>query len=181
MRILDIGCGKNKYRGNDGDKVIGMDMSKDADADFVHDVTKIPWPFENNQFDKIYTHHCLEHVDRSRLLDIMNEMRRVVKDRGIVEIHVPHFSSMTAYGSPDHVTQFAANTFEWFNAFGFKLQSLKLHYTDWQKPVGPLKRAFAHAVEWLANRNVHFAERFWLYWVGGFFEISAVLSVVKDN
>lgn len=44
MKILDLGCGNNKYRiANLGDEVIGVDFVKEGtQADIVHDLDTFP-------------------------------------------------------------------------------------------------------------------------------------------
>jgi predicted SAM-dependent methyltransferase len=61
MKILDVGCGNNKYKGNKGDIVIGIDKVKLKGVDVVHDIEKTPWPFKTNEFDCVICSHVLEH------------------------------------------------------------------------------------------------------------------------
>ena len=46
LKILDLGCGKNKIKGS-----IGLDNVSLDDVDIVHDILNIPYPLEDNYFD----------------------------------------------------------------------------------------------------------------------------------
>ena len=47
-RILDVGCGLNKYP-----NAIGLDYNPKTGADVIHDLAVVPYPFEDNEFDVI--------------------------------------------------------------------------------------------------------------------------------
>ena len=56
MKVLDIGCGVNKVEGS-----IGVDVVKMPGVDVVHDLSLIPWPFEDDEFSTVIANHFLEH------------------------------------------------------------------------------------------------------------------------
>ena len=56
MKILDIGCGRNKH-----ENTIGIDHHKVEGVDAICDIED-GLPFKDNIFDKIYCSHILEHV-----------------------------------------------------------------------------------------------------------------------
>ena len=53
MKILDIGCGKNKIKGMKGDIVIGLDSKKLKGVDIVWNLEKTLLPFKNNYFNQL--------------------------------------------------------------------------------------------------------------------------------
>ena len=57
-RILDLGCGNKKRAG-----AIGLDINPRSMADVVHDLNKLPYPFEDSGFDEIYLDNVLEHLE----------------------------------------------------------------------------------------------------------------------
>jgi len=87
---LDIGCGNNKKKG-----FIGMDIITSSDIDIVGDVGKYGIPLKDNSVDEIFSFHFLEHVED--VMTIVEEIHRVLKIGGIVEIVVPHFSNIGSY------------------------------------------------------------------------------------
>jgi predicted SAM-dependent methyltransferase len=56
-KILDVGCGSNKYEG-----AIGLDNNPRTAADVIHDLGQIPYPFKDNEFDLIVSRHAVEHI-----------------------------------------------------------------------------------------------------------------------
>ena len=47
-RILDVGCGQNKYPG-----AVGIDSNPRTQADVIHDLGITPYPFADTEFDEI--------------------------------------------------------------------------------------------------------------------------------
>jgi SAM-dependent methyltransferase len=114
MKILDIGCGNNKYIGpNKKDKVIGIDSVKLDQVDVVHNLEKFPWPFKDNEFDRVVTNHCLEHL--TDLVKTMEEIHRITKRNSLIEINVPYFAFYGAFQDPTHKRFFTWKTFEYFS------------------------------------------------------------------
>lgn len=86
MKILDLGCGKRKRKG-----VIGIDISKDTDADIIHDLNVFPYTFADNEFDYIYADNIIEHLDN--VIKVVEELYRISKNGATVKIIVPFFRS----------------------------------------------------------------------------------------
>lgn len=182
--ILDVGCGKHKYP-----NAIGIDIDKNSDADVIHDLNKVPYPFPKNKFDLIIMDHILEHLPNT--LEVMNEIYRIAKPNAKVIIKVPHFSSVVAWENPDHKKAFALRTFHTFhneyfyqkNIPRFDVCKQRLNYLIF----GRKEKGIFHGIKILlnkflsffANLSPRFCERVWCYWVGGFGEIEVELNVVK--
>lgn len=66
-----------------------------SDADIVCNVGKQGIPLKSNSVDEIFSFHFLEHVGNTLL--VIEEIYRVLKPNGIVEIVVPHFSNIDSY------------------------------------------------------------------------------------
>lgn len=94
-KILDIGCGKNKVCG-----ALGLDIDKSANPEILHDLNVYPYPIKDNEFDKIYAKHVIEHVNDPVLF--LQECYRILKVGGTIFVETPHFSSRVAYSEPDH-------------------------------------------------------------------------------
>ena len=127
---IDLGCGKWKKEG-----YAGFDMAPLPNVDVVCDLNKgIPLP--DKSVDRVYTTHFLEHVDNP--LFLIEEIWRVLKVEGIVEIKVPHWSNWLAY-NPTHRSFWASNSFDifdpkskffFYSKASFNILSLKLVYGD---------------------------------------------------
>ena len=84
--ILELGCGNSKQFTNS----ISIDLVDINGVDIVCDLNK-GFPFiPDNSIDEIHSVHFLEHIDN--LGNIMKEIHRILKPKGIKIITVPHFS-----------------------------------------------------------------------------------------
>lgn len=94
-RVLDIGCGSNKWPG-----AVGVDISSDTDADIVMDLDSFPYEIESDSFDQILCQDVIEHVKEP--YRVMQELHRIGRPGARVHLRTPHFSSVLAYGDPTH-------------------------------------------------------------------------------
>ena len=78
-RILDIGCGNNKFPGS-----LGMDVNPRTAADVIHDLDELPYPFAADSFDEVIGRHVIEHVKEP--LAVMCELHRITRAGGIVRL-----------------------------------------------------------------------------------------------
>lgn len=123
MKILDLGCGTNKYKGGADDIVIGMDKAKLEGVDIVHDADAPIYPFKDNEFDLIMSTFGFEHFDD--LIAVLEECHRILKPNGIIKIKVPHCSCVPgAYGDITHK--------HFFSYFSFRNAIDKKGNTPWE-------------------------------------------------
>jgi SAM-dependent methyltransferase len=101
---LNIGCGRRRL---DGYK--GVDMFPDPAVDTVWDLTKIPWPFENESVESVVTWHFLEHLPGYSLHNAMSEIHRILKVGGELYIKVPYMESPIF--NPNHMRSFDRGSF----------------------------------------------------------------------
>lgn len=101
---LDVGCGPHKKVG-----YIGIDILPMDGVDFLVDFNKESLPIDNNSVDEIYTSHFLEHVENP--VKLMEEFNRILKDGGILEIIVPHYTNPYAHHFT-HKTYWSSYAFE---------------------------------------------------------------------
>ena len=85
-RVLDIGCGINKSAG-----ALGMDVNPRTDADVIHDLNDLPYPFADDEFDEVIGHHVIEHVHDP--MAVMVELHRITRHGGLVKLMVPHWTN----------------------------------------------------------------------------------------
>ena len=108
MKLLDLGCGNRKYPG-----AIGIDNNPNTEADIIHDLNSIPYPFEDSSFDEIIADNVLEHLDNP--LKVMEEIHRISKNDAKVVIAVPYFRSFYATIDPTHKNYFGVWWFKYFD------------------------------------------------------------------
>ncbi|MGQ0542689.1 MAG: class I SAM-dependent methyltransferase [Blastocatellia bacterium] len=181
MKILDVGCGTNKYEG-----AIGLDNNPRTAADVIHDLGSIPYPFEDNEFDLIVSRHVVEHVPD--VMEFVCELHRISKPGGRISLLTPHYTNPDWANDPTHRNHINSYTFNTFmpgrQVFGF--------YTNIQlKPVkcyvSLLSLWRALGIEFLVNidqkaPSMRFLRKFWEHYLSYAFrgkEIHFEFEVVK--
>lgn len=164
MKILDVGCGKTKRAG-----AIGIDKNPKTQADVIHDLNCFPYPFDDNQFDRIICDSVLEHLDD--LFRVMEEIHRILVPDGIVEINVPYYTSFDAFTDPTHRHFFTSRSFDYFRedyAYGYyttaRFEVRKIHLTFLRlKQLGGISPHAMLGIEFFANRWMKIYEAFFAY------------------
>ena len=108
--ILELGAGSVPI-----EEAIHHDRVKHADyIDIAHDLDILPWPFEDNQFDKVYAIDVFEHLNLE-IVEWLGEARRILKDGGELEIRLPAWDNPLSYRDPTHKRVFHPETFDYFD------------------------------------------------------------------
>jgi SAM-dependent methyltransferase len=175
-QALHIGCGMHKMPG-----AIGLDIVDLPGVDVVVDLERESIPFPDNSFEIVYAHHVLEHI--TRLNDVLTELHRVCRPGARIEIVVPYFTCVGAFGDPTHVRFFTYGTFEhftetknkelytWFSSTRFAIKYRRIGF-------GRLFRLLG--VQWWANRWPNIYENFFAYMLPAR-TLTVELIVTKDT
>jgi SAM-dependent methyltransferase len=107
VRILDAGCGINKYPGS-----FGIDRNPASRADVLCDLDRLPYPFRDNTFDLIRAIHVIEHV--SNVIGTMEEFHRLARPGGHVLIVTPHYTDFSSFCDPTHRWHLNSFSFRYF-------------------------------------------------------------------
>jgi Methylase involved in ubiquinone/menaquinone biosynthesis len=182
MKILDVGCGANKYEG-----AIGLDNNPRTAADVIHDLGEIPYPFPDDEFDLIVSRHVVEHVPD--VMAFITELYRITKPGGRIRLVTPHYTNPDWATDPthrNHFNSYSFNTFTERQVFDF--------YTDVElKPiknyVSLLNLWRALGIEFLVNLDqknsrFRFARKFWEHYLSYIFrgkELHFEFEVVKNQ
>lgn len=102
MRKLNLGCGPYPQTG-----YINIDINIRHKPDVLRDVRK-GLPFDTNSIDVVMANHFLEHLYREELLDLIEEIYRVLIPGGIFSFLVP----IVLEAQLDHVQIFDKETFD---------------------------------------------------------------------
>lgn len=175
-KVLEIGAGVDYYKGGKDEKVVYLDNVKLSHIDVVHDLNKYPYPFKDNEFDKIICNHILEHViDLDKTL---KEIKRISRNGAIIKITGPHFSCGVSYRDPTHKRVFSYFTFDYYTKdcfyapVVFNIKSRRLNFT---------RQAFTF-LNYLFNPLINISpliyERFFC-WIFPCAEVHFELEVVK--
>lgn len=132
MKRLNLGCGTDIKKG-----WINLDNSVLTGVDVKHNILKFPYPFKNNEFDYILASHILEHFYPEEITKIMNELHRIIKKDGILEIRVPYYNSPNNFQVLDHKTQFEFESFNQFRGKGFNCSLGKKEWQIFEKKGSP--------------------------------------------
>lgn len=104
---IDIGAGMVRDEG-----WLTLDIA--GNPDIRHDLTQMPWPFEDESVDRLRCHHVLEHLAPQCKVPIFNEMWRVLKVGGTADIEVPVYPFVQAIADPTHLSYWHPESFDYF-------------------------------------------------------------------
>lgn len=187
MKVLDVGCGRNKHPG-----AVGMDWDPASEADVIYDLNTFPYPFPDDEFDQVICSHIVEHLDR--VVPFMEEIHRLAKNGALVRIVTPHFTNRFSYADPTHRHHFGAASFDGFLIPTERHASLLGRILELEYPSArfrtkarfekvSLRLSFGRpyrflGVQWLANRFLNLYELY-LAFLFPARDIYLVLRVVK--
>ena len=107
VKILDIGCGRHKTPG-----AVGIDSNPRSDADVLHDLDAVPYPFPDDEFDLIIGNQVIEHV--ADILAVMAELYRIARPGAVIRLDTPHYSDVASYTDPTHRHHLTTESFSYF-------------------------------------------------------------------
>jgi SAM-dependent methyltransferase len=158
LRILDVGCGINKYQG-----AIGIDINPSTAADVICDLDRFPYPFADRSFDRVRAIHVIEHL--TDVIGAMEEFHRLLRVGGKVRIETPHYTDFSSFCDPTHKHHLNSFSFRYFGAndagFGyyttakFREISIRIRLLSFWKWLG---------FEYLVNTLPRF-RRFWEHYL----------------
>jgi SAM-dependent methyltransferase len=182
MKILDVGCGANKYPG-----AIGLDKNPKTAADVIHDLGDLPYPFPDNEFDLVVSFHVVEHVPD--VMAFITELYRITRPGGRIRLVTPHYTNPDWAGDPTHRNHLSSYSFDTFvperRNFAFytdvNLKIVRRHVTL-------LNLWRATGIEFLVNLDerwpsMRFLRKFWEHYLSFVFrgkELNFEFEVEKD-
>ena len=112
---LLIGCGRRREKLmydqsspelSQWQGLVTLDINLDHEPDVCHDLTSLPYPFDDNTFDEIHAYEVLEHTgaqgDYKFFFAQWSEFWRIMKPNGLFFATVPSWKSEWAWGDPSH-------------------------------------------------------------------------------
>lgn len=104
---LELGCGARKRHVD----AIGVDRLDYEGVDLVGDVFEILCSLPAACTQSVHAYHFFEHVDD--LPTLLENIARVLKPGGVLDVEVPHFSNPYFYSDPTHSKFFGLYTFSY--------------------------------------------------------------------
>ena len=158
MRILDVGCGINKYPAS-----IGIDRNAGTRADVLVELDHFPYPFRDSQFDQVRAIHVIEHV--ADVIRTMEEFARLARPGGRIVLSTPHYTDFSSFCDPTHRWHLNSFSFRYFGAdnagYGY-YSRVRLREISVRLKLLALWRWLGF--EFLVNRFPRF-RRFWEYYL----------------
>ncbi len=93
--------------------------------DIVADARHLP--FQDESFFEVRVFHLLEHLPRESLIPTMNDIWRITKFGGAVDIEIPLTPSDVAWADPTHISFFVSGTWDYFIQNGAQEQHRLLY------------------------------------------------------
>ena len=123
MTKLNIGAGRDIKP-----DYVNLDIAALPGIDVVHDINKLPLPFNDSVCDAVYAKDVLEHVD---YIPLLKDLYRIMEPGAKLTVFVPHWTSTNMYTDPQHKHFFAIRTFGFFCKESPYLKSVdRSYYTD---------------------------------------------------
>ena len=105
---LNLGCGTD-IRGD----CVNVDRHPLEGVEIVIDLSKVPYPFRDGQFEEVYMLSILEHLPNT--IQVLEEVHRIAKRGALVFVHVPYWNSYISIVDPTHIKSFHEKTFNFFD------------------------------------------------------------------
>ena len=106
--ILNLGCGRRHMT-----DAVNLDITPDTDPDVVHNLNLTPWPFKDEQFQRVVMLDVMEHLD-----DVGQDDGRdstvSAKTRQFLRSRFHNFSCGNAFTDPTHRHYFGRFSFNYF-------------------------------------------------------------------
>lgn len=100
LKVLNVGCGFDKFA---APNVVNVDLYEICAPDLVWDLNQTPLPYPDEYFDLIIANHILEHLEN--WWNLFNDLSRMLKINGRIEVWVPGEGSDSIFGYRDHVKE----------------------------------------------------------------------------
>ena len=118
-KILILGCGMRRLPHS-----IHVDINPKVNPDVVWDLTKYPWPFEDNRFKTIIAEHILEHIwtqgDVEGYFKLFREIWRVCENGAQVICETPYAMHTLAYADIGHRSFWIPATYNFISKKEYK-------------------------------------------------------------
>jgi SAM-dependent methyltransferase len=115
INVLHIGSGQkfdDRFHQQPNIRYITNDLAALNGISWPADLNNFSWPFPDSYFDRVLAIDIIEHLDNPKL--VFEEIHRVLKKSGEVEIQVPHFGSLAHASDMTHRHGFTPLSFGFF-------------------------------------------------------------------
>ena len=104
---LNLGCGNKNIDG-----FVNHDLTRHSPhVDIAHDLNELPWPWEDDQFERVVAASVLEHLYHNLLVS-MNEIWRISEPDGLAVVKLPYWKAEISWNDPTHVWKVGPHVFD---------------------------------------------------------------------
>ena len=124
MKFLDNGCGRGEFLGafaRLGLETYGTDIVQGCKQTQLVNLNQDELPFPEGTFDVVFSKSVIEHIEKQE--HYMQEMRRVLKEDGLLIILVPDWKTQCIifYEDPTHIHPYTQKSIDrLLNMMGFR-------------------------------------------------------------
>jgi SAM-dependent methyltransferase len=107
---LNLGCGNAPLPNSvNHDRTLHSEF-----VDIAWDLSRLPWPWEDEEFDAIVAKAVLEHLNHNLLISV-NECWRILEPGGTLYMKLPAWNCEVSYQDPTHQWFYSPRVFEYFD------------------------------------------------------------------
>lgn len=105
---LNLGCGYKKIKG-----FVNIDIRPEVNPDMLCDLSE-GIPFESDSVETVVAFDFLEHIEMGKTVEMMTEIWRVLRDKGVFELFVPSTDGRGSFQDPSHRSFWNINSFKYY-------------------------------------------------------------------
>jgi predicted SAM-dependent methyltransferase len=125
--ILNLGCGADIR-----EDAVNLDIIKRKGVNVVYDFKK-RIPFVEGRFERVIANYVLCQICLPEdFMCVMNEIWRVLKKEGILEIRVPDARFACAFQDPMDCRRFVKETFDYFDKDHYRYKVFNYGFKPWK-------------------------------------------------
>jgi len=126
MKQLDLGAGgaARMWEGVTDENYYPIDVEPTSDKVTKADLILEPIPFDDDSFDVVTAHDFMEHIPyfvyfgkkrKNCIIELFNEIYRVLKHDGIFHMQSPAFPSNASVSDPGHVSYWTEESVNYYS------------------------------------------------------------------
>ena len=77
--------------------LLGLSLTKENKNHIKWDLCKFPYPFKENSIESFQSEDVFEHIDYNKLVDIIDEIYRILKPNSLFRLSMPDYNCDILY------------------------------------------------------------------------------------
>jgi SAM-dependent methyltransferase len=91
MRVLKLYAGDITGNNLNYDGYLGLSLTQNNENHIKCDLTQLPLPFDDNSVDAFQSEDVFEHINYDKLIDIINDIYRILKPNSLFRLSMPDY------------------------------------------------------------------------------------------